>query len=88
MRLPTEDFEKLASFMSKARGWVLVGSGAALIGVKETFELVEGNGWPTWLFWVLVVVMPLLCVANTVLGAAMQHGVLEAHAAQVRGEPQ
>lgn len=88
MSLPPEDFEKLASFMSKARGWMLVGSGAALIGVKETFELVEGNGWPTWLFWVLVVLMPLLCVANTVLGAAMQAGVLEAHAAKARPEAQ
>jgi hypothetical protein len=80
MKLPPEDFEALANFMGKARGWLLVGAGASLIGVKETYELVEGYEWPTWLFWVLLVLMALLCIGNTILGAAMQRGVLEANA--------
>ncbi len=87
MKLPPEDFEALADFMTKARGWLLVGGGASLIGVKETFELVEGYEWPTWLFWALLALMVLLCVGNTVLGAAMQRGVLEAHAQQAQEAP-
>ena len=55
--LPDEDFEALNSFMAKVRGWMLVGAGGLLIATKETYELVEGNEWPTWLFWVLLVVM-------------------------------
>jgi hypothetical protein len=71
-RLPAEDFEALASFMTKARGWMLVGVGGLLIGVKETHLLVAGYEWPDWLFWLLIVAMTLLCVANTVAGAALQ----------------
>ncbi|QIG42129.1 hypothetical protein G5V58_04510 [Nocardioides anomalus] len=83
MRLPHEDFEALASFMSKARGWLLVGGGAFFIAIKETHELVEGYEWATWVFWVLCVAMLALCLTNTVLGAFQQRGVLEAHARQV-----
>ena len=63
--------------MTKARGWLLVGAGGLLIATKETWELVEGNEWPTWLFWVLIVGMALLCVAYTVLQALREVGVAE-----------
>jgi hypothetical protein len=75
LRLPDEDFEALSSFMSKARGWLLVGAGGLLIATKETWELVEGHEWPHWLFWVLVVGMAGLCVAYTVLQALREVGV-------------
>jgi len=75
IRLPDEDFEALSSFMSKARGWLLVGAGGSLIATKETWELVEGNEWSTWLFWVLAVGMAIGCVAYTVLQAAREVGV-------------
>ena len=45
----------LVRFINKATGWLYVALGALLIAVKETWELVEYNEWPTWLFWVLIV---------------------------------
>ena len=77
LSLPDQDFEALSSFMSKARGWLLVGAGGLLIATKETWELVEGHAWPTWLFWVLAVGMALLCAAYTVLQALREVGVAE-----------
>jgi hypothetical protein len=73
--MPDEDFEALTSFMSKARGWLLVGGGGFLIASKETWELVQGHEWPAWLFWLLVVVMVGVCVGYTVLQAAREVGV-------------
>lgn len=53
------------SFMNKATAWFYVASGAFLIAIKETYELVEGHEWPTWVFWALVVVMAGLATGNT-----------------------
>ena len=75
LTLPDEDFDALSSFMSKARGWLLVGTGGLLIASKETWELVEGHEWPTGLFWVLVFGMAGICVAYTVLQAMREIGV-------------
>ena len=50
--------------MNKATGWFIVAAGALLLATKETWELVEQFEWPVWLFWVLVVVVFILCVAN------------------------
>ena len=63
-QMPDEDYEALDSFMKKARGWMLVGTGGLLIACKETYELVEGNHWEMWVFWVLLVVMAGLCLGN------------------------
>ena len=60
--------------MSKARGWLLVGTGGLLIASQETW-LVEGHEWPTELFWVLVFGMAGICVAYTVLQAMREIGV-------------
>jgi len=62
--LPDEDYEALNSFMAKVRGWMLVGAGGLLIATKETYELVEGHEWPTWLFWVILVVMAWAAVGQ------------------------
>jgi len=75
LTLPDEDFEALSSFMSKARGWLLVGTGGLLIATKETWDLVEGHEWPAWLFWVLLVGLAGSCVAYTVLQAMREVGV-------------
>ncbi|HEY4225462.1 MAG TPA: hypothetical protein VGM70_06580 [Pseudolysinimonas sp.] len=58
--------EQAVSFFNKANGWLIVAGGASLLGVKETWELVETWDWPVWIFWVLIVLCPLLCVAYLV----------------------
>jgi hypothetical protein len=50
-------------YLDKAAGWLLVAAGAFLIGVKETWELVEHSDWPVWLFCVLIVASPLAGIA-------------------------
>jgi len=85
LSLPDEQFEALSSFMAKARGWMLVGTGGLLIATKETYELVEGHEWPVWLVWVIVLGMTLLCVASTALQAAREAGVASARTAQDDG---
>jgi hypothetical protein len=49
--------------------WLYVAVGAALIGVKETWELHEAYEWPEWTFFALSVAMVVLCVGATVIRA-------------------
>ena len=72
LALPDEDYAALNSFMAKARGWMFVGTGGLLILSKETWELVEGHEWDTWIFWVLFVGMALLAVGNAAYQSALQ----------------
>jgi hypothetical protein len=88
LALPDEDFEALSSFMSKARGWMLVGAGGFLIATKETYELVEGHEWPLWVFWALIVAMAGLCLGYTVLQAVIETGVAEKRSELRAAEPQ
>jgi hypothetical protein len=64
--LPPEALRQTVSFFNKANGWVVVGLGGFLLATKETWELVADFHWPTWLFWVLLVVMPIIAVASAV----------------------
>lgn len=61
MSLTPEQREGFLSYSNKATGWLIVGGGAALIGIKEAFELVEAMEWPVWITLVL-------CVAAAGLG--------------------
>ena len=54
--LATEDLELITRYIGIARGWALVGLGALLIALKETYELVEHYEWPLPVYWLLVVV--------------------------------
>ena len=49
-----QQLDQLLSFGAKATGWLLVGTGGALIAVKETWELVEALEWQGFAFWLLV----------------------------------
>jgi len=49
--------------------WLYVAVGAALIGVKETWELHEEYEWPEWVFFALIVLMVVLCVGATAIRA-------------------
>ena len=73
--------EQTLRFLNKANGWLTVAAGASLIAIKETWEVIELLHWPSWVFWMLVVVAPLVCVGNTVLTMARTQQVLKAEAA-------
>ncbi|WP_285503614.1 hypothetical protein [Actinokineospora sp. NBRC 105648] len=68
--LSAEQIDVLVTFINKATAWLFVGLGGLLIATKETYELAEHHEWPTAVFWVLVVVMVVLCLLNT---AARMH---------------
>lgn len=61
-----DELEKAVNFLNKANGWIIVAGGAALLAVKETWELIELLEWPVAVFWILVVVMAFGCIAVTV----------------------
>ncbi len=61
-----EDQEVQARFIRKAAGWLYVATGGSLIAASETWALVGGHRAATPLFWVLVVVMPGLGIANAI----------------------
>ena len=65
-RLSDEDLRAVTSYIAKARGWMIVATGGLLIAVKETWELVEHEGWADAVFWLLLVVMLMLALGNAV----------------------
>jgi hypothetical protein len=64
--LSDEDYEALVRFLHKARGWVFVALGGLLIAISETYNLAESMHWSLVVFWILVVVLPGVCLGNTV----------------------
>ena len=70
------DVERMISFSTTARGWLVVAAGATLIGVKETWELVEVNDWPAPTTWVIVAVALLLSVGNAAVTAVRTGQIL------------
>jgi hypothetical protein len=75
--LPHVVMASWVTFMNKATAWFYVASGAFLIALKETYELVEGHEWPTWVFWVLVVVMAGLATGNTAVRMSRTQELVE-----------
>ena len=66
--LSAEDLELITRYINIARGWALVGLGAFLIALKETYELTEHHEWPIGVYWALVVVM--LVAALGIIGVS------------------
>ena len=64
--LGPEQLEQSVNFVNKASGWMIVASGAFLIAVKETYELIELLHLHVAVFWILVVLLPVLCVSFVV----------------------
>jgi len=75
-RLSDEDFAAFLSFTNKAAGWLMVGAGGSLIAAKETWELVEGLEWATWVFWLLVVVMLLISAGHAAARSARERDLI------------
>jgi hypothetical protein len=75
--MPRTDLEQMLHFGETATAWLFVASGAALIAVKETWELREAYEWPLAAFWTIVAGMVLVCAANTALRVKRRHDILE-----------
>jgi hypothetical protein len=67
--LSADDLEVITRYINIARGWMLVGLGAWLIALKETYELVEHYEWPVLVYWVLVVAMSGIALGVTAVSA-------------------
>lgn len=76
-RLSDDTMRDLLSYANTATGWLYVAGGAALIAVKETWELAEGSEWPTWAFWGLVVLMVGVAAGNTAVRMRRTHQMTE-----------
>ena len=59
-----EELEAFAHLRDVAHAWAFVAAGASLIAAKETWDLHEQYHWADWTFWVLMVVMLLVCAAS------------------------
>lgn len=66
-QMDPDDVRHMIDFGRKATGWLLVATGGFAIALKETGELVEHFELSTAIFWLLVVVMALLCFGYTVV---------------------
>jgi hypothetical protein len=55
------------SFINKATGWFTVALGAALLAAEQTWQVINRQHWPAWLFWILIIVMLSVSVLNTAL---------------------
>ena len=88
--LGEEQRAQTVAFLNKAKGWFTVAAGALLIAIKETWELSLLLDWPTYAFWIAVVVAGALCVANVVTSQQRTERSLkkdEAAARERRGGP-
>jgi hypothetical protein len=47
--------------------WFTVALGGALLAVEQTWQLINRQHWPSWLFWLLIIVMLGASVLNTAL---------------------
>ncbi|MDO9352519.1 MAG: hypothetical protein Q7T55_02425 [Solirubrobacteraceae bacterium] len=72
-----EQREQFVNYMAKAFGWMLVAGGAFFIATKETYEFVEAWHWHVAVFWVLVVVMPILAFAYTAASSIRSRRMLD-----------
>ena len=74
--LPSETREQTVAFLNKANGWLIVAGGAFLLAVKETGELAEQFQLPVAVFWVVIVVLPIACIANAVIRSIQSEKLL------------
>jgi hypothetical protein len=66
-RLTQAQREQRISFTNKAAGWFTVALGAALLAAEQTWQVINRQHWPAWLFWLLIIIMLGASVLNTAL---------------------
>lgn len=72
--LTQEQIRSLARFFAVARAWLIVAAGAALIAIKETYELAHHLHWLPWGFPGLVAVAVVgVSAINTASGDRVDH---------------
>jgi hypothetical protein len=64
--------DQATTFLNKAAGWFTVALGAALLAAEQSWQVVDRQHWPGWLFWILIIVMLGVSVLNTAF--RMIHG--------------
>lgn len=74
--LPADEVERMISFSNTARGWLVVAGGATLIGIKETWELVDALEWPAIATWTITAAALVLSVGNAAITASRTEQIL------------
>jgi hypothetical protein len=69
--------EQLLHYVETSTAWAFVGLGAALLAIAETWHLAEVYEWPDPVFGALVVLMLVLCGANTSMRVNRRQAILE-----------
>lgn len=72
---------EVIGFMNKATGWFIVGTGASMFALKETWELTELLGWGFAAFVALAIAAGLLSLLYTVVRMKMTARMLESESA-------
>src|SRR5699024_7283709 len=54
------------SFFNKSGGWLIVATGAYLLAVVATWQMVEDFAWPSAIVWIVVAVATVVCIGYTV----------------------
>ena len=79
--------EQFISFRNKSAGWLTVALGAFLLAGGETWEIVEHYEWPTWMFWLIIVVMVGASVLNTAIQMISHDRMLRRNATAAAAGP-
>ncbi|UDY24445.1 hypothetical protein [Nocardioides sp. Kera G14] len=83
--LDDEEYASLLSFVNKAWGWLVVGLGAFLIAIKETWELFEHREWSHGAYVATVVGMLVLCFFHSAAREAHDARAQRMRAAGITG---
>jgi len=75
--LSEEDANALVAFISKATGWLYVATGGLLLAVAATYQLMQISHYPIAVFWVAVIIMPMLSVGNVIYRVSKNRRILQ-----------
>ncbi|MEP6478128.1 MAG: hypothetical protein ABJB03_01960 [Rhodoglobus sp.] len=75
--LGADQLKQTVTFFNKANGWMIVGAGAFLLAINETWLLVRLLEWPVWVLWVTVVVLGIACLLNAAAAMVRNEKILK-----------